>query len=80
MSTQRKKATAAQQDDGPKNVLSESEAARYIGMSASFLRKARTEGDRRNRTPGPAWLKTGRSVGYLREDLDAWLRAHRVQP
>lgn len=53
--------------------LTELEAARYIGMSRSFLAQARMDGDRLNRTPGPSFIKIGRSVRYLREDLDKWL-------
>ena len=37
----------------PRRGLSEAEAANYIGMSRSFLRQARMDGKRLNRTPGP---------------------------
>ena len=60
------------------NALNEADASRYIGYSRSFLRKDRCEGHRRNRTPGPAYIKIGRAVRYLLSDLDAWLLAHRV--
>lgn len=53
--------------------LTEKEAANYIGMSVSFLRRDRMEGVIGNRTPGPKWLKIGRSVRYLKEELDRWL-------
>ena len=53
--------------------LSEREAARYIGMSRSFLAQSRMDGHREGRTPAPPFIKIGRSVRYLREDLDAWL-------
>ena len=46
--------------------LTEKEAARYTAMSCSFLRQARMDGDRKNRTPGPPYLKIGRSVRYPR--------------
>jgi len=56
----------------------EKEAADYIGMSCSFLRQARMNGDRVERTPGPPWIRIGsRAIRYLREDLDAWLERHR---
>ncbi len=58
--------------------LTERQAAHYIGMSQSFLRQDRMNGIRENRTPGPKFLKIGRSVRYLREDLDAWLFQHRI--
>ncbi len=57
--------------------LTEKEVASYIGMSRSFLRQARMHGKRRNRTPGPPFIKIGRKVLYLEDDLDAWLEAHR---
>ena len=56
-----------------KRVLSEIETSQYIGMSRSFLRQSRMEGNRDNRTPAPPFIKIGRSVRYLKEDLDQWL-------
>ena len=55
--------------------FSENEAAGYIGMSRSYLAQARMEGHRDKRTPAPPFIKIGRSVRYLREDLDRWLDA-----
>jgi predicted DNA-binding transcriptional regulator AlpA len=57
--------------------LNEKDTARYVGMSVSFLRRARCEGAPGGRTPGPPFVKLGRSVRYLVSDLDAWLQAHR---
>ena len=60
-------------------LVCEKEAARYIGMSVAFLRKSRMEGRRKNRTPGPPYLRIGgRSIRYSLRDLDAWLLEHRV--
>jgi predicted DNA-binding transcriptional regulator AlpA len=56
-----------------KRALSDREAAIYLGMSVSFLRQDRLNGHREGRAPGPRWIKIGRSVRYLREDLDDWL-------
>jgi predicted DNA-binding transcriptional regulator AlpA len=56
-----------------KRALTEVETAEYIGMSRSFLRQSRMEGNRTNRTPAPSFIKIGRSVRYLIEDLDNWL-------
>ena len=53
--------------------ISEIEAAQYIGMSRSFLAQSRMEGNRLNRTPAPPFIKIGKSVRYLKEDLDTWL-------
>ncbi len=61
-----------------KTTLTETEASEYIGMSRSFLRQDRMNGIRENRTPGPKYLKIGRSIRYLKEDLDCWLLKHRI--
>lgn len=53
--------------------LSERDAATYIGMSRSFLAQSRMDGLRANRTPAPPFIRIGRSVRYLLEDLDGWL-------
>ena len=54
-------------------VLKEADAARYIGMSISWLRQSRVTGNQ----DAPPFVKIGRSVRYLREDLDAWLEQRR---
>lgn len=53
--------------------LKEADAARYIGMSRSFLRKSRCEGRVGKRTVGPDYHKNGRAVRYKIDDLDRWL-------
>jgi len=58
-------------------LLTETQAAPYIGMSRSFLRQSRMNGKRQNRTAGPPFLKIGRKVLYLADDLDDWLLEHR---
>ena len=60
--------------------LNETQAARYLGMSRSFLRRSRTFAGPFSTTSGPPFLKIGRSVRYLVEDLDGWLEAHRREP
>ncbi|SHO58056.1 helix-turn-helix transcriptional regulator [Vibrio quintilis] len=59
-----------------KRVYTEQETSAYIGMSRSFLRQSRMEGLRTNRTDAPPFIKIGRSVRYLKEDLDLWLDNH----
>ncbi|WP_079877914.1 DNA-binding protein, partial [Vibrio parahaemolyticus] len=49
-----------------KRVYTEQETALYIGMSRSFLRQARMEGQRKNRTAAPPFIKIGRAVRYLK--------------
>lgn len=60
-----------------KRALNEQETALYIGMSRSFLRQSRMEGPRANRTIAPPFIKIGRAVRYLKEDLDNWLNSQR---
>lgn len=59
-------------------ILTEKEAAIYIGMSRSFLSQDRMNGYREGRTPGPIFMKLGRSVRYQKQDLDTWLAQHRI--
>lgn len=58
-----------------KRSLTEIETAEYVGMRRSFLRQARMEANqfKANQTSAPPFIKIGRAVRYLREDLDAWL-------
>jgi predicted DNA-binding transcriptional regulator AlpA len=60
-----------------KRTFTEAEAASYTGMSRSFLRQDRMNGQRENRTHGPKYIRIGRSIRYLIEDLDAWLNQFR---
>ncbi len=53
--------------------LPDREAAIYIGMSESWLRQSRVTGN----PDAPPFLKIGRSVRYLRSDLDIWLEHRR---
>lgn len=61
-----------------KKTLKEKEAAVYIGMSQSFLRQDRMNGYRKNRTKGPSFVQIGRTIRYSIEDLDEWIKKHRV--
>jgi predicted DNA-binding transcriptional regulator AlpA len=58
-----------------KRVFTEIETAAYLSMSRSYLRQSRMEGQRTNRTPAPPFIRIGRSIRYLKEDLDRWLDA-----
>ncbi len=62
-----------------KITFTEIEASTYIGMSRSFLRQDRMNGFREKRTSGPHFLKIGKSVRYLKVDLDNWLLKHRIE-
>jgi len=35
-------------------------------------------GYRKGRTPGPRYMKLGRSIRYLKDDLDMWLIKNRI--
>jgi hypothetical protein len=56
-----------------KDNLSTIEAARYLGLSISFLNKLRSGGG------GPRYAKVGRRVIYPRVDLDLWLASRERQ-
>lgn len=49
------------------------DAARYIGLASSTLKKWRCTGD------GPSYVRLGTRVVYLVADLDDWLYAHRIE-
>ena len=53
--------------------LTDRDTAIYIGMSESWLRQARMNGN----LDAPPFLKIGRAVRYLQDDLDAWLESRR---
>jgi len=61
-----------------KRVFKEVEAAGYICMSRSFLSQDRVNGVLANRTPGPKYIKIGRAIRYLKDDLDLWLDQRRA--
>jgi predicted DNA-binding transcriptional regulator AlpA len=48
-------------------------AAEHIGMSESWLRKTRLDGN----SDGPPYCKIGKAVRYIPADLDDWLAAKR---
>jgi predicted DNA-binding transcriptional regulator AlpA len=51
---------------GSSAVLRAAAAAEYLGLSVSTLTKMRMRGD------GPTFVKLGRSVGYIPDDLNIW--------
>ena len=58
--------------------MSENEAAHYIGIAPISLRQGRCEGRREKRMPPPPYIKLGRKILYLKDDLDRWLEMYRV--
>jgi len=61
-------------------LLSEADAAEFLGVSRGWLRQARCQGPREGRAQAPAYIKSGRVVRYTREDLATWIQTHRVDP
>ena len=57
--------------------MSEANAACYLGLSRSTLRQGRMDGRREKRAGSPAFVRVGRKIIYLRDDLDRWLEANR---
>jgi len=57
-------------------VLTEPEAAAFLGISAATLKKSRIEGPREGRICAPSHLKIGRLVRYRLCDLSSWLESH----
>lgn len=53
-------------------LLSDAEAAKMIGVSASWMRKMRMRGG-----CGPRFIRMGRMIRYSREDLEQWVKTHR---
>lgn len=61
-----------------RRLLREREACVYLGVSRSFLARARCEGSTGNRTPGPPFIRLSDSaIRYALEDLNDWIQAHR---
>jgi hypothetical protein len=74
---QRKKRKPVQRNT---HILDEHAAAEYLNWAPITLRKSRMEGIRKNRIDPPPFVRTGRKIGYLRTDLDAYLERHRIHP
>lgn len=65
--------------DLKKRALTEGEAAHYLSVAPSTLRRGRMTGRIDNKFQPPPFVRFGRSVRYLIDDLDAWLGQHRVK-
>jgi predicted DNA-binding transcriptional regulator AlpA len=61
-------------DWSDRRLLTEREAARFLGMTVSFLRARRIRGG------GPPFIRVGsRTVRYDVRDLEGWIEAQRRQ-
>lgn len=54
-------------------LLDEKRAAELLGVSLSYLRKSRSEGTRKSRTPAPPHVAVGGRRLYRVADLHAWV-------
>lgn len=52
-----------------KKLLTDEEAAKYLKLSAGYLRVLRCKGG------GPLFARLGRAIRYRITDLDAWIEA-----
>jgi hypothetical protein len=55
-------------------LLREPEVKRRYGLGSAWLRKSR------KLRRGPAFIRVGRMIFYRREDLDAFVKANRIEP
>ena len=56
--------------------MNEAEAALYLRVSVSSLRKSRMNGPRSNHLPPPPYVKLGRRVIYRTADLDSLMESN----
>lgn len=59
-----------------KKLLSEKEAAEYLGVSRQYLRKSRVNGDRGEHGGMPPYVRIGRLIRYDIDAVDAWINGH----
>ena len=62
-----------------RRALSEAQAASYLNVSVSNLRKQRMNKGRDGHMPPVPYVQLGRRISYLRDDLDKVLVANRVE-
>ncbi len=55
------------------NLLSNNDAASYLGVSPNLLRLSRHTGELFKGSPAPQYVKFGHAVRYRKRTLDAWL-------
>ena len=55
-------------------VVNERQAAEILGLAVQTLRNWR------HQRRGPAWIKQSRRLTYLVDDLERYLRDHRIDP
>jgi predicted DNA-binding transcriptional regulator AlpA len=53
------------------NIDNSQKTAAYLQVSYSWIRQARSNGN------GPPFIKIGKSVRYLKNDVDVWVQSQR---
>lgn len=61
------------------SLVTETEAAKALGMSAGTLKAARLHRLQSNPLRDLPHVKIGRSVRYRRDDIESWINAHTVR-
>ena len=61
--------------NAPDSLLRHEEAAKYLGVSSTHLRRARHTGELFKGFEAPKYVKLGHAVRYRRSTLDEWLSA-----
>ena len=61
-------------DDKSLSLVTSKEAAKFLGMSDSWLRRSRMISSTEE---GPPFVRIGGAVRYVIRDLEAWVEAHR---
>ena len=65
----------------PPRAVRTADAAQYLGISASLLRKLRLRGPDDPGEPGPSYIRLSpQLIVYELAELDAWLEGRRVLP
>lgn len=66
-------------DDSPRRALNTGDAARYLGISPSLMRKMRLRAPGDPLGSGPRYIKLSpQLIVYDIKELDAWLDGHKV--
>lgn len=69
------------QFEAPRRLLSENEAAKYLGVSISFLAQSRMHSNLwKGDNAYPPFVRVGRrGIRYDVQDLDTWIASRRVR-
>jgi len=59
-------------------IMKEEQAAEYLNVSRNYLRRCRMKELRHLFESVPPYVRIGRTIRYLKADLDAWLDGLRV--